>query len=129
MEKIERSRIRQYTNGEIFTPVELVTEMLDEVPAVYFSDASKTICEPSVGEGIFLVEILKRRIAQGLSPTDSLQTLYGLDIMEDNVRACKSNLLKVAGNTPEHQSIVNTNIVCADALKYDYDFESAGPDA
>jgi hypothetical protein len=121
--EIQRSQIRQYTNGEIFTPVELVTEILDELPTVYFTDASKTICEPCVGEGVFLVEILKRRIAQGLSPTESLHTLYGVDLMEDNVRACKKNLLEVVGYTPEHRDIVNTNIVCDDALAYNFNFE------
>jgi|TARA_R110002074_G_scaffold143048_1_gene289821 hypothetical protein len=121
--EIERSQIRQYTNGEIFTPVGLVREMLEELPKVYFTDATKTICEPSVGEGVFLVEILKNRIAEGLSPTESLQTLYGVDLMEDNILVCKKNLLETAGDTPENRDIVETNIVCADALTYDFSFE------
>ena len=119
--QIERSDIRRYTNGEIFTPLELVKEMLDELPSVYFTDPAKTICEPCVGEGVFLIEILRRRIAQGLSPTESLRTLYGMDIMIDNIKVCKANLLDVAGDTREHREIVNNNIRCEDSLEYVFD--------
>jgi len=97
---IERSTERIDETGEVFTPEELVNEILDEVPEEFFTDASKTICEPSVGEGVFLVEILKRRILTGLNPTKALHTLYGVDIMEDNIQVCKYNLLTLAGDTP-----------------------------
>jgi len=120
---IERTAERIDQTGEIFTPSELVNEILDEVPEIFFTDASKTICEPSVGEGIFLVEILKRRILNGLIPTNSLHTLYGVDIMEDNVEMCKRNLLKIAGNTAEHREIVEANIVCANSLEYNFKFK------
>ena len=46
--------------------------------------------------------------------------------MEDNVGVCKRNLLTVAGDTPEHREIVNTNIVCANALEYDFKFTAEG---
>ena len=120
--QIERSDIRRYTNGEIFTPLELVKEMLDELPTVYFTDPKKTICEPCVGEGVFLAEILRRRIDQGLSPTESLSTLYGVDIMADNIKACKATLLAIAGDTTEHREIVNKNIQCQNSLEYDFSF-------
>jgi len=123
---IERSTERIDETGEVFTPEELVNEILDEVPEEFFTDASKTICEPSVGEGVFLVEILKRRILIGLNPTKALHTLYGVDIMEDNIQVCKYNLLTLAGDTPQHREIVNTNIVCANALEYDFKFTPEG---
>jgi len=123
---IERSTERIDETGEVFTPEELVNEILDEVPEEFFTDASKTICEPSVGEGVFLVEILKRRILTGLNPTKALHTLYGVDIMEDNIQVCKYNLLTLAGDTPQHREIVNTNIVCANALEYDFKFTPEG---
>lgn len=120
---IQRNKIRKYTNGEIFTPIELVNEILDKLPKEYFTDSSKTICEPSVGEGIFLVEILRRRLDNGLSSTESLKTLYGLDIMEDNISVCKQNLLELSGDCEEHRMIVNTNIRCENTLKYDFSFK------
>jgi len=123
---IERSTERIDETGEVFTPEELVNEILDEVPEEFFTDASKTICEPSVGEGVFLVEILKRRILTGLNPTKALHTLYGVDIMEDNIQVCKCNLLTLVGDTPQHREIVNTNIVCANALEYDFKFTPEG---
>ena len=62
--KVNRSKRRIDKTGEVFTPVGLVQEMLDNLPEIFFKDPLKTICEPSVGEGIFLVEILKRRITK-----------------------------------------------------------------
>jgi hypothetical protein len=42
--------------------------------------------------------------------------------MPDNVQECKRRLLKIAGDTPEHRAIVDRNIVCHDALTYDFSF-------
>jgi hypothetical protein len=49
----------------------------------------------------------------------ALQTIYGVDLMQDNADLCRERLL--CGQ--EHlRHIVERNIVCADALEYDYSF-------
>jgi hypothetical protein len=86
--------------GEVFTPQHIVEQMVDLVPdwAV-----ETTVLEPSVGEGVFLCEILRRKLHQNLTglpdllglTTRALQSLYGVDIMLDNVRKTRENLLEI----------------------------------
>ena len=58
----------------------------------------------------------------GCSLEQALSTIYGVELMEDNIVECKKRL---AGPdpTPEIIEILNKNIVCYDALKYDYTFD------
>jgi type I restriction-modification system DNA methylase subunit len=110
-------RIKKY--GEVFTPKKLVIEMLDALPADSFTDASKTFMDPSCGNGAFLIEVVKKKIANGIIGTLALHTTYGIEILSDNAEECRQNLLDVVGDTPLHRAIVDNNIKCADALKFD----------
>ena len=58
----------------------------------------------------------------GCSLEQALKTTYGVELMEDNVYECRRRL---AGPNPtqEIMEIVNKNIVCHDALTYNYSFE------
>jgi hypothetical protein len=49
----------------------------------------------------------------------ALQTIYGVDLMPDNVDLCRERLL--CGRS-DLAHIVKRNIVCHDALTYDYSF-------
>ncbi len=51
----------------------------------------------------------------------ALSTTYGVELMEDNVKLCKKRL---AGPNPTQEilDILDKNIVCHDALTYDYSF-------
>jgi hypothetical protein len=57
-----------------------------------------------------------------LKHKNPLETVYGVDIMQDNVDECRQRLLAIAGNTERNRAIVERNIVCADGLTYDYSF-------
>lgn len=46
--------------GEVFTPFELIDEMLDQIPQEYFSDPTKTFFDPCAGKGNFPVKIIQR---------------------------------------------------------------------
>ena len=46
--------------GEVFTPFELIDEMLDQIPQEYFSDSTKTFFDPCAGKGNFPVKIIER---------------------------------------------------------------------
>ena len=120
---IVRHKERVKQTGEVFTPPELVNEILDNLPKDVWSDPNKTFCDPACGDGNFLIEVVGRKIENGASPTQALSTTYGVDIMEDNVQQCQYRLLKIAGDTPEHRQIVQKNIVCADSLTYDFNFD------
>lgn len=121
--EINRSKERVKMTGEIFTPRELVLQVLEEMGLFKEETFDQTVIDPACGDGNFLVEVLRVRLEGGQDPSTALENIYGIDIMEDNIEACKENLLKLAGRTEENLSILNRNIKCGDALKID-DFEN-----
>ena len=111
-----RSIERKKSLGEVFTPPELVNEMLNKLPQKELLDPTKTIGDISgCGHGNFLVEVLRRRMESGISHKKALQTIYGVDIMEDNIQECKERL-SLGSKDKEIWNILNHNIICADAL-------------
>lgn len=51
----------------------------------------------------------------------ALSTIYGVDLMEDNVLECKHRLFNIVKNVMKYDeiwNILNDNIVCADSLEY-----------
>ena len=120
MSGVERDKLRTKSTGEVFTPTPLVQEILDKLPAEVFTDPSKTLLDPSCGDGQFLSEVLIRKMENGSSFEQALSTIYGVDIMEDNVALCRNRLLC---GQEQHRHIVERNIVQCDALKYDYAFD------
>lgn len=119
MSGVERDKNRVKATGEVFTPTPLVQEVLDNLPSAVFADPAKTFLDNSCGDGQFLSEVLIRKMENGSTFEQALGTIYGVDLMPDNVLQCKDRLL--CGQ--EHlRHIVDKNIVCADALKYNYTF-------
>jgi type I restriction-modification system DNA methylase subunit len=116
---VERDLLRVKSTGEIFTPTPLVREMLAQIDTKQFVDINKTFLDPSCGDGQFLGEVLIRKIENGSTFEQALSTVYGVDLMQDNIDLCRERLL--CGQ--EHlRHIVERNIVCHDALTYDYSF-------
>lgn len=123
MSGIERDNLRVKATGEVFTPTELVREVLDNVPAEQFTDPTKTFLDPSCGDGQFLGEVLIRKMENGSTFEQALSTIYGVDLMQDNVDLCRERL--ICGQ--EHlRHIVEKNIQCRDSLKFGYKFEPMG---
>jgi len=120
--KIKRTQDRIDKTGEIFTPIKLVNEILDKLPKELFENPDKTFCDPAAGDGNFLEQILLRKLLHSNDKTRCLKSIYGVELMNDNVEVCKERLLSIVGNSQEHIDIINTNIVCANALKYDFSF-------
>lgn len=111
-----RSIERKKSFGEVFTPPELVSEMLDKLPQNELLDPTKTVGDiTGCGNGNFLIEVLDRRLKAGVTHKDALKTIYGIDIMEDNIAECKDRL-SLNSTEPEIWEILNHNIICADAL-------------
>jgi N-6 DNA Methylase len=119
MSGVERDRNRVKATGEVFTPTPLVQEMLEQIPVEQFSDPAKTFLDPSCGDGQFLGEVLIRKMEHGSTFEQALSTVYGVDLMQDNVDECRKRLL--CGRT-DLTHIVERNIVCHDGLTYDYSF-------
>lgn len=119
MSGIERDKIRIKATGEVFTPTILVQKILDKLDLNLFTDPTKTFLDPSCGDGQFIGEVLIRKVENGIDFETALSTIYGVDLMQDNVELCRERLL-CGRNDLRH--IVERNIVCHDALTYDYSF-------
>jgi hypothetical protein len=70
-----RSLSRIKKTAEIFTPHNLVNEILDSIPD--HVDSNKTILDPSCGNGQFLINVAINR--------KCLTNIFGIDLMVDNV--------------------------------------------
>ena len=124
MSGVARDQLRVRSTGEVFTPTELVQEILDKMPKTLFKDPNKTYIDNFCGDGQFLGEVLIRKVENGIDFEQALSTIYGVDLMQDNVDLCRERLL--CGQ--EHlKHIVERNIVCADALRYHYRFDGTDP--
>src|ERR1035437_7241692 len=118
-----RSKIRKDKFGEVFTPIPLVQEMLDQLPPDVWTNYSKTFLDNSRGNGKFLVEVLRRKLQLNHNPLQSLSTIYGVDIMQDNIDGCKLRLSELIDEThkKEAKKIIDHNIICHAALDWNYD--------
>jgi hypothetical protein len=124
MSGIEREKTRVKVTGEVFTPTPLVQEILDQLPEEVFTDPTKTFLDPTCGDGQFLGEVLIRKIENGSTFEQALSTVYGVDLMPDNVKLCQDRLLC---GREDLRHIVEKNIVCADGLRYHYRFDGSHP--
>lgn len=130
-----RREQRRKKTAEIFTPVELIDQMIDRLPEGSL-DADKTFCDPTCGNGNMLVRVLERKLQLGHDSIRCLKSLYGCDIMQDNIRECRVRLLECLPKVDE-QAIrtVCTNIVWVSlekhptgSLLYDFSFKEIEDD-
>ena len=126
MSGVQRNKLRVKQTAEVFTPTPLVQEILNKLEQedpTLFSDPTKTFLDNSCGDCQFLSEVVIRKIEKsGCTLEQALKTTYGVELMEDNVNECKKRLAG-PNPTPEILEIVNKNIVCHDALTFDYKFD------
>ena len=127
MSGIDREYLRVKATGEVFTPTDKVQHIqnyLETLQPLLFTDSTKTFIDNSCGDGQFLSEVLIRKLENGIDFETALSTIYGVDLMPDNVKLCQDRLLC---GRDDLRHIVEQNIVCADALTYHYRFD--GTDA
>ena len=126
----QKRKKRQKQTAEVFTPPALVNDMLNKLPDIVWEEG-KTFCDPACGNGNFLIAILWRKCMEGHKPLEALKTVYGADIMRDNIQECRLRLLKVISLyepvTEEHIKAIFWNIVWINMKKHpggslDYDF-------
>lgn len=100
------SRKRVADHGEVFTAEREVKAMCDLVKDETENIYSRFL-EPACGQGAFLIEILKRKLsivtsqyrkAQNsweLHSIIAISSLYGIDILADNVEVCRETLFNI----------------------------------
>ena len=104
------SRQRIIDHGEVFTPAALVNDMLDLV-AHECERIDSRFLEPACGDGNFLAEVLRRKLVtvdkKNASNRDKWErdailavcSLYGIDLLADNIAACRVRLLNIVADT------------------------------
>ena len=104
-----RSKERVADHGEVFTPEWLVDEMLDLVEDEVTRIDSRVL-EPACGSGNFLVPILQRKLSTAKAKYEdsngeranrslyALMSIYGIELLEDNIVECRDNLADVFVN-------------------------------
>ena len=120
MEQQVKSKKRVADHGEVFTAEREVKAMCDLVKNETERIDSRFL-EPACGEGNFLVEILRRKleiVEKVYKPTGkiygqryedydkteayilrSLMSIYGVDLLQDNVEICRARLFEIADKT------------------------------
>ena len=112
---------------EFFTPYSIIKRMCDKIPDSDWADPEKTWLEPCMGDGNFVCYIIWNRIQHGIDWQTALKTLYGLELMHDNVLECHDrviDLLTKLGIEFDEQTarkIMEKNLVCADFFKWDFE--------
>ena len=101
-----KSKKRVTDHGEVFTSEREVNAMLDLVKPETERIDSRFL-EPACGTGNFLVEVLRRKltIVEGRYKKSQLEferytviaisSIYGVDILEDNVVECRNRLFEI----------------------------------
>ena len=82
--EVIRSDDRIDQTGEVFTPMDLCREMVNEIPESVLKDSSSTFLDNSAGSGNFLLA-LYQKLQEYHSPQHILDNmLYAVELMEDN---------------------------------------------
>lgn len=146
-EKLIKSTDRVKDHGEVFTPKRIVNLMLNQPEiTAKINDLTATFLEPSAGEGAFLVELLRRKLAVAAEKSTSaeifhdnsllaLSTLYGIEYLKDNYLILIANMINtfveeydrlirekfdaepVANVVKSAKVIIRANMVQGDTLK------------
>ena len=123
---ITRTKERITKNGEVFTPKSLVEKMMDKIPEEKWKDPNSVWLEPTFGSGNMLICMLEHRIASGVEPIQAVKTLYGVELMQDNVDLCKDRIREVLRANKvkidkKVNDIIDHNFVCSDFFKWDFE--------
>lgn len=141
-----KSKERVAAHGEVFTNEREVNAMLDLVKAETERLDSRFL-EPACGDGNFLIEILRRKLAICENRVKAKQytqlqyehdaivavsSLYGIELLPDNAEACRARLMGYISEQYRNlykdmckdefltsaQYILGKNIIVGDALTY-----------
>lgn len=141
MAKQIKSRERVSDHGEVFTNEREVNAMLDMVASECERIESRFL-EPACGDGNFLAEVLRRKLAvvkknYGKSTSDyernaflAVSSLYGVELLADNAADCRKRLFEIFSAEYSKacknrinvafldtiRTVIDRNILCGNAL-------------
>lgn len=129
MEEQVKSKQRVADHGEVLTGKREVNAMLDLIKQETERIDSRFL-EPACGTGNFLTEILERKLRvvearYGKSQLDferyailAVSSIYGIDILEDNVQQCRHRLFGIFDLNYLRLFKNKTNDNCRESVRY-----------
>jgi hypothetical protein len=124
-----KSKKRVTDHGEVFTSEREVNAMLDLVKQETERIDSRFL-EPACGSGNFLVEVLRRKLSIVESrykksqleyeryAVIAISSIYGVDILEDNVVECSNRLFNIFDKQYTSFYKANCKEECRTSIKY-----------
>lgn len=134
-ERQVKSRQRVADFGEVYTAEREVNAMLDLVKQETERIDSRFL-EPACGEGAFLTEILRRKLAAAkkasvpprrktvvpdsyeANAVRAVMSIYGVELLEDNTAACRQNLFDIWDAEYTANMKKSANDLCRDVVRY-----------
>lgn len=127
-----KSKERVSQHGEVFTAEREVNAMLDLV-AQETERLESRFLEPACGDGNFLIEILRRKLAVCRKRVEARQytqlqyernavlavsSIYGIELLRDNAEACRKRLFRYFCEQYECLFGDKCKQTCRDAVEY-----------
>ena len=124
-----KSKKRVADHGEVFTAEREVNAMLDLVKQETDRIESRFL-EPACGDGNFLAEILRRKLAvvkkqYGKNPHDyekyavvAVSSIYGVELLTDNAQECRARLFDIWDQEYSTNCKKIASDECRDAVRF-----------
>lgn len=126
-----KSRQRVAAHGEVFTAEREVKAMCDLV-ADECNRIDSRFLEPTCGDGNFLAEILRRKLAVAAKKYNTpllrpeyergsiaaLMSIYGVELLPDNAQACRERLFAIWNDAYSRLCAVFANDACRTVARY-----------
>jgi len=124
-----KSKKRVADHGEVFTAEREVNAMLDLVKHETERIESRFL-EPACGDGNFLAEILRRKLAvvDGRYAKSQIEweryavlavsSIYGVEILEDNANECRQRLYRIFDENYARLFKINIKYECLRSVKF-----------
>ncbi len=110
-------------NGIVFTPQYIAEYMINSMLLTISTNKKlPSVIDPGCGCGIFLIAVAEAILNTTDKSIDTIieKCIYGVDIVEDNVRRCKLILKLLSAKHGGNFEMIHPNIICNDSLKIDW---------
>lgn len=126
MPNLIKSKERVSDFGEVFTPPNIVNDMIKLIPDSCWENSSYIVFEPTCGNGNFVVQIVEKKIECGLTIEQAINTTFALDIQQDNIDECRKRVYEICLKNESNKNklkrccciIVNNIKVTKDSLEF-----------
>ena len=124
-----KSKQRVFDHGEVFTGDREINSMLNLVKQETERIDSRFL-EPACGDGNFLAEILRRKLAvvksrYAKNQSDyeryaviAITSIYGVDILPDNTQECQDRLFEIWNDEYSRNCKTEANNECREAVRF-----------